>query len=229
MLEDKNNPQAYTQTKVGIEPTFFGKVMTFFALAMLASTAAVFITQAYFIEIFFANPALIWVLFIVELGIIFTSRLWSQKHGLNYAMFALFAAITGVTIAPLLTIVAGLPNGTEMLTKALLATGLMFTATAVFGWTTKWDLSGLRGFLMMGLLGLIIIGVLNFFIPWSNTTEILFSGAGILIFSGFTMYDFQKLKRFPEDRYVEAALMLYLDIFNLFLYILRLIMALNRR
>jgi len=50
-----------------------------------------------------------------------------------------------------------------------------------------------------------------------------------VLFSAFTMYDFQKLKHYPEDRYIEAALNLYLDIFNLFLYILRLIMALNRR
>ncbi len=114
------------------------------------------------------------------------------------------------------------------MTKALLATGLMFTATAAFGWTTKMDLSGMRGFLMIALIGMIVVGVIGIFIPWSNTMEMVYSGVGVLIFSGFIVYDFQKIKQYPEDRYIDAALNIYLDIFNLFLYILRLIMASRR-
>ena len=81
----------------------------------------------------------------------------------------------------------------------------------------------------MGIIGMIIIGVIGIFVPWGNTFEIVFSGAGVLIFSGFIMYDFQKIKEYPQDRYIEAALSLYLDIFNLFIYVLRLIMALSSR
>jgi FtsH-binding integral membrane protein len=228
MYED-NSPQSYESTaKVGVEPTFFGKVMTFFALAILASAAGIFVTNMYWMGFFTANPALIYVLFAVDLGIIFTSRYWSKKIPLNRFLFGLFAFITGVTIAPLLTVVAATPGGAAILTKALLATGCMFTATAVIGWTTKFDLSGLRGFLVMGLIGMIVISVIGIFLPWGSTFELIFSGAGILLFSGFTMYDFQKLKQFPEDRYIDAALMLYLDIFNLFLFILRFIIAFGR-
>lgn len=229
MFEDKN-PNPYPEVaKVGIEPTFFGKVMTFFALAILTSVGGIFVTMHYFIDVFVAYPALMYVLFAVELGIIFTARLWSQKRPINRLMFVAFAFITGVTIAPLIAILAATPGGISILSKALLATGFMFTATALIGWTTKFDLSGLRGFLIMALLGLIIVGVIGIFVPWGNTFELIFSGGGILLFSAFTMYDFQKIKRYPEDRYIEAALALYLDIFNLFLFILRFIMALNRR
>ncbi len=211
--------------RTGIEPTFFGKVMAFFALAIFASAAGAFVTYTYFIEYFFQMPALMWIFFIVELAIIFTSRMWSTKIPLNRLMFGAFAFITGITIAPLLAVVIATPGGVAILSKALMATGFMFTATALFGWTTKIDLSGMRGFLMIGLIGLIIVGIMGFFIPWSNQMEMVYSGIGVLIFSAFTMYDFQKIKKYPQDRYIDAALALYLDIFNLFLFILRLILA----
>ncbi len=227
MPDNKNmySPNA----KVGIEPTFFGKVMTFFALAIVTSAVGAYLTSTYAIQYFFEMPWLIYALFAVELILVFTSRMWSTKRPLNRLLFVLFAFITGVTIAPLLTIVAATPEGTVMLIKALVATGAMFTATAAIGWTTKYDLSGMRGFLIMGLVGMIIVGVAGIFFPWGNTFELVFSGIGVIIFSAFTMYDFQKIKNYPPDRYIDAALRLYLDIFNLFLYILRLIMALNRR
>ena len=213
----------------GLESTFFGKVMTFFALAILSSAAGVYITMHYFMQYFIATPQLIYVLFVVELIVILTSRMWSQKSPLNRFMFVLFTFITGVTVAPLISVLAASAGGTAILTKALLATSATFIATALIGWKTSYDLSGMRGFLIIGLIGMIIVGVAGIFIPWGNTMEMVYSGIGVLLFAGFTMYDIQKLKRYPENMYIEAALSLYLDIFNLFLYILRLIMSLNRR
>ena len=227
MFESRNSyPASPTAT---IEPTFFGKVMTFFALAILSSAAGTFVTYNYFIQYFVQSPWLFYLLFAVELVIIFTSRIWSTKAPLNRILFAAFTFITGVTLAPLLTLLASTPEGAVILTKALVATGLMFGATAIFGWTTRIDLSGLRGFLLMTLIGMIVVGVVGMFLPWNYTFEIDYSGIGVVLFSAFTMYDFQQIKRYPQDRYIDAALHLYLDIFNLFLYILRLLMALNRR
>lgn len=223
---DNNNNIAISAQ---MEPTFFGKVMTFFALAVLCSAAGVYVTTHYFIQYFVQTPQLMYVFFAVELIMILTSRLWSKRSPLNRVLFAAFTFITGVTIAPLIAVLAASPAGSTILMQALLATGLMFAATAVIGWTTHYDLSGLKGFLFMTLTGMIIVGIIGIFIPWGNTMEIVYSGIGIILFAGFTMYDIQKLKRYPEDMYIEAALNLYLDIFNLFLYILRLIMALNRR
>ena len=225
MYEQRPNEMEQAYVKTGIEPTFFGKVMGFFALAILASAAGTFITYNYFIQYFIAMPGLMWLFIILELAIVFTARKWSTKVPLNRFMFAAFAFITGITIAPLIAVLAASPAGVAILTKALLATALMFTATAVVGSTTRIDLSGLRGFLMIGLIGLIIVGILGFFIPWGSRMEMVYSGIGVLIFSGFAMYDFQKIKQYPADRYIDAALALYLDIFNLFLFILRFIMA----
>lgn len=225
---ENNSPSTYTSTNTGVESTFFGKVMGFFALAIFTSFAGTYITMTYFMHLFVNMPYLMYVFFAVELLIIFTAKTWSKKTPINRFLFAGFAFISGITIAPLISIVLTIPAGPAILAKALIATGFMFTATALIGYTTKKSLSGMRGFLMMALIGMIIVSVLGIFIPWGNTFELVFSGFGIIIFSGFTMYDFQKIKSYPEDMYIEAALALYLDIFNLFIYILRLLLAFGR-
>lgn len=224
----ENNGMA-TPTSARFAPTFFGKVMTFFGLAVLSSALGAYLTYTYFISYFVMYPAMIYILFVVELILILTSRLWSTRSPLNRLMFVLFTFITGVTIAPIIAVLAASAGGMHILTTALLATSATFIATALLGWTTQMNLSGMRGFLMMALIGMIITGIVGIFIPWGNTFETIYAGIGVIVFAGFTAYDFQKIKNYPEDRYIDAALNLYLDIFNLFLYILRLIMALNRR
>ncbi len=104
----------------------------------------------------------------------------------------------------------------------------MFSGTAVFGWVTKKDLSGMGGFLWTSLIGMIIVSIIGIFWRWSNTFEMIFAGFGIVLFSAYTMYDIQKLKTWPRDRALDAALNLYLDIFNLFIFILRLISGSSR-
>lgn len=209
----------------GIRATFFGKVMFFFALAVLMSVVGVYVTSFYFMEYFVATPALMWIAFIAELALVFTARFWSTKAPLNRLLFSLFAFLTGVTVAPLIAIVAASPGGIAIILKALIASIVTFGAVGFIGWTTKRDLSGMRGFLLMAVIGLIVVGIVGIFLPWGSTGEMIYSGIGILIFSAFTAYDFQNLKSYPEDRYIDAAISLYLDIFNLFIFILRFLMA----
>jgi len=228
MFEKPSRIKEKAAPRTSLEPTFIGKVMSFFALALAVSVGGLYVSMQYFLPYFADMPYLMWIAFAVELGIIFTARMWSQKSPLNKLLFAAFAFITGATLAPLVAIVVATPGGLPMLIKALLATVCMFTAAALIGWTTRFNLQGMRGFLLLSLIGMIVISVIGIFFPWGNTFEVVFSGAGILLFSGFTMYDFQKLKSYPEDRYIDAALALYLDIFNLFIYILRFILAMSR-
>jgi len=207
------------------EPTFLSKVMFFFGLAILTSAAGTFVGFKYMIPLFIANQSVIWILFAMELVLIFTARIWSTRKPINYLLFATFAFVTGITLVPLLASVLLEFGGPDIIIKALGATTLMFTATAVFGWVTHRNLSGLSGFLWVSLIGMIIVSLIGIFIPWNNSFEMIFSGFGVIVFGAFTMYDIQKLKLFPQDRALDAALMLYLDIFNLFIYILRLMSA----
>lgn len=223
------NIQQGSRAQTGLQATFFGKVMFFFSLGLLVSTLGVFVGLEYGLQYLVAAPWLMWVLFAVELGLIFTSSRWSTKKPLNYWLFSAFTFITGLTVAPLIATVLIQMQSPALVVKALAITALTFTAAGMFGWTTQKSLEGMRGFLMISLIGMIIVSVVGIFLPWGNNFEIIFSGFGVLLFSGFAMYDFQKIKQFPEDRYIDAAIHLYLDIFNLFIMVLRFLMAMNRR
>lgn len=224
---NKSPYTAYSSAK--ISPTFFGKVMLFFTVAIISSIAGIFVAINFLFSYFTSAPWIMFAFFAAELVLVFTSRIWSTRAPLNRFLFALFTFISGITIAPLIAIVAASPAGLVILAKALIITAFVFTAVGIVGYTTKMDLSGMRMFLFIALIGMIITGVIGIFLPWSNTFEMFYAGIGVLLFAGFTAYDFQKIKMYPEDRYIDAALNLYLDIFNLFIYVLRLLMSLNRR
>ncbi|MBT6068657.1 Bax inhibitor-1/YccA family protein [Candidatus Peregrinibacteria bacterium] len=207
---------------------FIDKVYFFFGLAILISGAGVYLGTDLVMGLIIQMPWLIWVVFGAELALIFTSKKWSVIKPLNYWLFGLFALLSGVTVVPLIASFALEFGGYDIITKALVATTLMFTASAMIGKTTGRNLQGLSGILFMGLIGMIIVGVIGIFSPWSNVFEMLYAGFGVLLFSVFVMVDIQRLKNYPENRYIDAALALYLDIFNLFLSILRLMGALRR-
>ena len=102
---------------------------------------------------------------------------------------------------------------------------------ALYGYSTKKDLSAIGKFLLMGLIGIIIATVVNLLFVKSGGFDLLLSYAGVLIFAGLTAYDSQKIKEMcMSAEYADAtaqkmallgALSLYLDFINLFLYLLR--------
>jgi FtsH-binding integral membrane protein len=220
--------QEQTRVQVNFGPTFMSKVFFFFGLAVGMSMLGAWLGLNYLVSYFVTSAAFTYGLIIVEMILILTSFWWSQRRPLNYLLFAAFALITGLTLVPILAFLTATSGGISILLKTLLATTLTFGASAVFGLTTHYNLQGLRGFLFISLIGMIVVGLVGLFMPWSNNFEMIYSGIGVVIFSGYTMYDVQRLRSYPEDRYIDAALQLYLDIFNLFLYILRLISSLNR-
>ncbi len=207
---------------------FLDKVYFFFGLAILVSGLGVYFGTSVVMGVIMQMPWLMWVIFGAELLLIFTSRKWSTIHPMNYILFALFALLSGITVVPLIYSFALEFGGYDIIVKALIATTLMFTAGAIIGRTTHRNLSGMRGFLLLGIIGMLIVGIIGIFFPWSNTFEMIYAGFGVLLFSGFVMHDVQKIRSFSEDRYIDGALMLYLDIFNLFISILRLMGALRR-
>lgn len=222
-----NYPQEQT-LGLTASSSFMAQVFFYFGLAILISAAGAFIGLNYLATFFLTNPILMYVFFALELILIFTSRMWSAKRPINYIFFGAFAFITGITIVPILALFIVEFQGIDLIVKALLATTLMFSATALVGWTTSWNLSGLRGFLIASLIGMIIVSIIGIFIPWGNNFEMFISGFGVILFAGYTMYDIQQIKNQPIGNPMDAALRLYLDIFNLFIFILRLMGAFSR-
>lgn len=114
--------------------------------------------------------------------------------------------------------------------KTFVISAGMFGVMAVVGYTTNTDLTKFGSFLFMALIGIIIATLVNFFMH-SARLDYIISIVGVLIFTGLTAYDVQKIKQIGNAGIsdgdvmakitVHAALSLYLDFLNLFLYLLR--------
>ncbi len=220
--------EVFTTTERQEGSNFLNKVFALFGLSIFATAAGVYAGFHWLLPVFIGTPALMYVFFALELALIFTSRAWSKSVPLNYLLFVLFTVSSGVTIVPLIASFAIEFGGYDIIYRALFSTTVMFLAAGMLGYSIQKPLNGLAGFLTLGLIGLLVVGIMGIFIPWGNTMEMLVSGAGVLIFSGYAMVDVNRLRYYEEDEYMNAAIELYLDIFNLFIYILRLTGVLSR-
>lgn len=209
-------------------------VYSLFALAMGLTVGGVFLGMVFAQELLASGMQLAFV--VAELAIIFSSRLWMNRSPLNVMLFVLFPLLSGLTVTPyLLMILSGYENGSAILFNALVSTTFMGLAAAVFARTTSWNLSVFGRSLLFAVIGLIGLGILQIFFPGLRTPafELFLSGAGVAVFAFFTAFDLQRIQeqgRMGANPFM-LALSLYLDIFNLFLYVLRFMTALsgNRR
>ena len=135
-----------------------------------------------------------------------------------------YSALQGALFSPLMHVYTN-----ESLGLTFACTAGMFGVMALYGMTTKRNLSGLGRTLMMMFIGLLIASIANIFIGGS-TMSLVICVAGIVIFSLFTAYDFQRLQ--AEGAYLEdeverekgailGALSLYINFYNIFIYLLR--------
>ena len=172
-------------------------------------------------------PVLLTVLIVAELGLVIGISWGINKMAAATAtaLFALYAALNGVTLGYIF-VVYTLPA----ITGAFLTTAATFAVMAIIGTVTRRDLSKLGSILFMALIGLILASLVNLFLQNSMFGWIV-TYAGVLIFVGLTAYDAQKIKRLylqmggemeiNRKLSVLGALTLYLDFINLFLMLLR--------
>lgn len=176
----------------------------------------------------------IFALFIAELALVWTAPTWSRSYPLNIALFVLFPLFSGLTLTPIiLSVLTGYANGVTILLNALIATSLLVASSALLAATTRTDLGGVWGrFLLQSLIGLIVFAILQMFFPSlrGQGMELIVSGAGIIIFSLFLAVDIQRLHRRSDMQSpFLMAISLYLDVYNLFLYVLRIMLAIGGR
>jgi FtsH-binding integral membrane protein len=141
-----------------------------------------------------------------------------------HAIYWIFTSSIGVTISVLLA------NPSADIVTPMLATAIAFSGLCIFGHATRLDLTGLGSCCIMGLWGLVGVGLIGMFTGF-RLPVMAESAAGILVFTGLTAYDAQKIKLdFIESRDGSAgaavwdAMGLYLDAINIFI---RLFMLLN--
>ncbi len=197
----------------------------FFGLLVTAVTAFAIASSPALIETIFFNRLVFWALLIAQLGLVFylSARVDKIAPTTAAALFILYSGLTGVTSSVILLLYTG-----ASITSTFIITAGMFGATAVFGTVTKRSLAGMGQFLFMGLIGLILASIVGMF--WqSGALQFVISVVGVLVFTGLTAWDAQRLKQMavslPDGRVgayaVVGALSLYLDFINLFFFLLR--------
>jgi len=198
----------------------------FAGLLVTAVTAFVVASSRELVAALLLNRFVFWGLIIAQLGLVFylSARVEKIAPVTAAGLFILYSALTGVTSSVILLIYTG-----SSIVSTFIITAGMFGAMAVFGTVTKRSLAGWGQFLFMGLIGIIIASLVGFFFP-SNMLSFVISVVGVVVFTGLTAYDAQRLKEMavslPDGRTgaysVVGALSLYLDFINLFFFLLRL-------
>jgi FtsH-binding integral membrane protein len=143
---------------------------------------------------------------------------------LGLLLFFVYAATMGITFGVIL-----LTYELGSILAAGTSAAAVFAGAAAYGAITKRNLATMGGYLTMALVGLIVAMLVNFFIGW-ETLNFLISIVGVVIFTGLTAWDVQRIQRGEvaaftgsmEKSAVMGAFILYLDFVNLFLFLLRL-------
>ena len=205
---------------------FLSKMYGYMGLAVLVSAIAAFLTMTVFRAAVMQMPtALMWIILIIPFGLSMGISFKATRNPTaGFVMLMILAIIYGFEFA----LLAGFYTGAQIGT-AFLSSAAVFGSMAIFGTFTKRDLNNVGSYMGAALIGLLVAMLVNMFLRNSVATFV-FSIIGVVIFTGLTAYDAQKMKSI-YNKYgsqvstnglaVLGALQLYLDFINIFLFLLQ--------
>ncbi len=165
-----------------------------------------------------------WIMLFAMLGGVMGAQAVRHVRGVNLLALFGFTTLTGVIISPLMALVWA-TNPASLVQAGVLTVGIFGGLTA-YVFISKRDFSFLRGMVTTGLIVIILAGLLNIFLVGSSALGFALAAATLLLFSGFVLYDTSNIiRRYPTNEYVAGALSLYLDAFNIFLALIRILNA----
>ncbi|WP_342429861.1 Bax inhibitor-1/YccA family protein [Neobacillus sp. FSL H8-0543] len=209
----------YPQTSAEFMPSVIRTFALSLAIAFLGTMAGVFVP-----------PSLFLPLAILEFVMLMIALFFRRKKAISYTFLYLFTFISGITLFPIVSYYAA-TAGANIVMMAFGSTAIVFTGVAIYATKSKHNFSFLGGFLLAALLALVAISIFNIFMPLGSTGMLAFSFIGVLVFSGYVLYDFNRMKHYgvSAEEVPLMALNLYLDFINLFLSILRIFGILSSR
>ena len=200
---------------------FIKKVYSLLAMSMGTAAVGAYLGSGPLLLLVAPNMMLF---FILQIGLIFFASFAARKPGLNMIALFSFTTISGLTLGPLLYQV-----GPSIAAEAFGLTAVTFAGLSMYVVYSKKDFSFMSGFLMTGLIVLVVGGLLNMFFIQSGMMHFVMSGASVLLFSGFILYDTSNILRYyGTDEHVSATLALYLDVLNLFIALLSILNIMGR-
>lgn len=221
--------QSSADSRAKAQSNFISGVYQWMALALGLSGVVAWLVanNAAARSLVFRSPFVLIALFVGEIALVWWLSASIRKISVRAAVIAFIAysALNGVTLSSIFLVYAG-----SSIARVFGITAFMFGAMSLYGMKTKSDLSSMGRYLMMALIGVIIAGLVNFFLA-SSALDVAISMITVLVFTGLTAYDSQKLlaaSRHADESdswrkiAIIGALELYLDFINIFLALLRL-------
>jgi uncharacterized protein len=238
MSDYRSNAQTRNQTQVTIDQglrSYMLKVYNYMGAGLAITGVAAYGTYNAAVDAagqltplglaLFTSPLKYLVIFAPLAMVMFLSfRVHRMSVAAAQATFWIYAALVGVSLSSI-----GMIYAASSITQIFFITAATFATVSLYGYTTKRDLTGFGSFLIMGLIGLVIASIVNVFMQ-SSAMSFVLSAIGVLVFTGLTAWDTQKIKEvyFEGDdtatmgrKAIMGALNLYLDFINLFLSLLR--------
>jgi uncharacterized protein len=239
-MDNLNRPFNYVEERqqtIPIAKTFLSGVFgwMFLAMALTAATAYLFASTEGLQSLLFTSEVtggisitlFGWIVMLAPLGLVLWMSIGFQRMSAStmVLVFVLYSVLMGASLSFIFLAFTG-----ASIAKTFVITSGMFGFMALVGYTTKTDLTKFGSIMFMGLIGLIIAMLVNMFMH-SPMMDYIISFIGVLVFTGLTAYDVQKLKRIGSQVTegsesarkvtIMGALTLYLDFINLFLFLLR--------
>lgn len=231
----RNPQQMEISAETGtLAKNFVSNVMTYMASALAISgvMAYWFGTNTALLSLLYNEAGtgmsmLGWIVMLAPLGMVLLLGFGYQRMSspMMLTVFIGFSLLMGISLSSIFVVYTA-----ASISTTFFITAGTFAVMAFLGYTTTTDLSKMGSILMMALIGLIIAMVVNWFMK-SAAMDYIISGIGVLVFTGLTAYDMQKIKQIGmqtdakseegNKMAIMGALSLYLDFVNLFLFMLR--------
>ena len=220
---------ATTQVRTGVERATLARRtygLVFLSVLVTMGGVAFAGSQPQLMQAVMMHPFLS---FIAVMAPLFLAQMNARSFPRNVILTLLFTFVEGVWLAPFLYAMQAAAPGA--VGEAGILTFSAFGALSLYGLTSRRDFSAWGSFLSVGLIVLIVAMVINMFVQ-SAGAYLWMSAVGVMIFSGLLVFDtwrFMRSGRFGPDDYVFAAVQIYLDLLNMFVFILSLLGGGRRR
>ncbi len=205
-----------TDVALADRPAVLGKVMGLLGFAFLFTAGGAVIGRT-------LGPGAFLLSIVGSFGTLIALQFLRERAPLNLALLYGFATFEGMALGLILEAYVARGLGGAVFNAAA-TTAAVTLAAGAYGYTTKRDLSGLGGILLVGLIGVVVASVVGIFVQLP-LLYIVISAVAAVLFTGFLVFDLNRVansRGATEGQAILLAVSVYLDIFNLFLALLRL-------
>ena len=194
------------------------------ALSMVPTVIGAMFGTKFAVPLMMGSPIMSMVIFFAgAFGLMFAVEK-TKNSSMGVVFLLAFTLFMGAMLGPLLHRALGFSNGGTLIAMAAGGTGTIFLVLSGIAANAKRDFSNMGKFLMVGAVLLIVASIANVFLQ-IPALYLAVSSIAVLVFSGFILYDINRIVKGGETNYISATLSVYLSIYNVFTSLLHLLMA----